>query len=117
MFRVKLNNIIFYRSEIATEFLILNSNSFVDDFTTTLRVSGTWIILEVVCWISLSAKTAGLIAPILGLGMGLGHFLINQTKRLFGDAVILKRVERVFQVSTGVGKRKRDVLGVGKRGL
>jgi len=48
--------------------------------------------------------------------MGLGHFLINQTKRLFGDAVILKRVEGVFQVSTGVGKRKRDVLGVGKRG-
>jgi len=31
--------------------------------------------------------------------------------------VILKRVEGVFQVSTGVGKRtRRDFLGVGKRG-
>jgi len=50
---------------------------------------------------------AGLIAPILGLAVGLGHFLINQTKRLFWDAVILKQVEGVFQVSKGVGKRTR----------
>jgi len=65
----------------------------------------------------LFAKTAGLITPILGFGMALGHFLINQTKRLFLDAVILKRVERVFQISVGVGRRTgRDLLGVGKRG-
>ena len=54
---------------------------------------------------------------MLGYGMGLGHFLINQTKRLFLDAVILKRVEGVFQVSVSVGKRtRRDLLGVGNKG-
>jgi len=54
---------------------------------------------------------------MLGFGMGLGHFLVNQTKRLFLDAVILKRVEGVFQVSVGVGRRtRRDVVGVGRRG-
>jgi len=52
----------------------------------------------------------GLITPMLGFGMGLGHFLINQTKRLFLDAVILKRVEGVFQVSVGVGRRTRRDL-------
>ena len=67
--------------------------------------------------ISLSAKTEGLITPILGFGIGLEHFFISQTKRLFLDAVIRKRVEGVFQFSTGVGKRtRRDLLGVGRRG-
>ena len=72
--------------------------------------------MEDVCSISLSAKTEGLITPMLGFGMGLEHFLVNHTKRLFLDAVILKRVEGVFQFSVGVGRRtRRDLLGVGRR--
>jgi len=39
--------------------------------------------MEDVCSISLSAKTEGLITPMLGFGMGLEHFLINHKNDYF----------------------------------